>query len=122
MGFSTLAQLCNSTDFSMTLNDSFSITRSLPFGENGFIDTSGNVLINHRDAHGPERTGTIPEFDADKFVPINSSTKSFIGIRKPNSIEIRRWSKSEEIVTEVAYEKDACADEACGISSISAVS
>lgn len=107
--------------FSMSLNDDFAVTRSLPLGENGFIDTSGRVFINHRDVFGPEHTGTIPQFDTDKFVPVNSSTEALLGIRTASSIEIRKWAKPEEIVAEIAYERGACADEACGLSSISAV-
>lgn len=107
--------------FSMALHDDFAITRTLPFGENGFIDAKGNVFINHRDLYPPESTGKIQAFDANDFIPVNSSKEALIGIRREDSIEIRRWGKPEEIVVSLAYEGEECSDEACGISSISLI-
>ena len=105
--------------FSMVLHNDFAITRSLPLGENGVIDTNGNVFINHRDTKPPELTGTIPQFHEKSFVPVNFSAEALFGIRRKDSIEIRRWDAPEEITARLSYEKNACSDSACGISSIS---
>lgn len=108
--------------FSMALHKDFAITRSLPLGENGVIDTNGNVFINHRDTKPPELTGKIPEFHEKSFVPVNFSAEALFGIRRKDSIEIRRWDAPEEITARLSYEKNACSDSACGISSISRTS
>ena len=108
--------------FSMELPKDFAVARSLPFGENGFIDTSGNVFINHRDGQSPERTGTIPDFHEDGFIPVSFSAEPFFGILRRNLIEIRRWEAPEKVVAQLSYEKSACRDDACGISSISRTS
>ncbi|OIR41053.1 hypothetical protein BJP07_09420 [Corynebacterium sp. NML130628] len=108
--------------FSMALHKNFAVTRSLPFGENGFIDTNGTVFINHRDSEPPELTGTIPRFQEENFIPVNFSTQALFGIRRKDIIEIRRWDAPEKITARLNYEQNACSDEACGISSISRTS
>ncbi|AKE41624.1 hypothetical protein UL82_07310 [Corynebacterium kutscheri] len=107
------------THFSMNLHEDFAITQSLPFGENGFIDINGNVFINHRDTHLPEKTGNIRSFNAKAYIPVNFSTEALLGIRQKDCIEISRWDKPELVVARLKYEKKACSDDACGISSIS---
>lgn len=108
--------------FSMELHKDFAVTRSLPFGENGFIDTNGKVFINHRDSKPPKLAGTIPEFHEKSFVSVNFSVEALFGIRRKDFIEIRRWDTPEEIIARLSYEKSACPDDACGISSISRTS
>lgn len=110
------------THFSMDLHEDFAVTRSLPFGENGFIDVNGNVFINHRDSHPPEQTGTIQSFNTESYIPVNSSTEALVGLRRKDFIEIRRWDKPDIMVARLSYENKACSDEACGIASVSHVS
>ena len=61
------------TEHVMTLHEDFAVTRTLPRGENGFIDKEGRVFINRRDSADPELTGTIEGFSEEQFIFMNSA-------------------------------------------------
>ncbi|WP_143111741.1 hypothetical protein [Corynebacterium sp. NML130628] len=104
----------------MMLSEDFAITRTLPNGENGVIDKSGNVYINRRDSSEPEKVGHIEEFSADNFIRMKTPGREpKFGIRRAGTIEVRKWNDPNTVLFSVNVERSACGSPDCGIASIS---
>lgn len=104
----------------MTLSEDFAITRTLPNGENGVIDKSGNVYINRRDLSEPEQVGHIEGFSADNFIRMKTPGREpKFGLRRAGKIEVRKWNDPDAVLFSVDVERSACGSPDCDVASIS---
>lgn len=110
------------TEHVMALDDDVAVTRTLPRGENGFIDNRGRVFVNRRNSADPELTGTIEGFSKDQFILVNSEgADPKFALERDGKVEIRSWNAPEEPLVAFDSHSEACKDSSCGISSVSEI-